>query len=105
MCSANELVDIIGTKTGFYVMIAAHFNFGMNIFIANGLAGFIDINHGSRNIEKGDHFVAVFIDHKRMDFTWGLKDVASGGSDPVVFKVSPFAFDDISVDGCGMSVA
>ena len=101
---ANKLVDIVCAEPGLSIMLAAHVDFGEDVFVSRMFVALVHIVHTAGNIEEGNHFVHILVDHQRMGFARRLKDVVAGPRNPIMLKIAPGALDHIAMDGRGMAV-
>ena len=94
-------------KSALGVVLAAHFYFGEDVFIAGGVAIVVEVNHRAMNIKLGNHLGLTndIVDHQRMNFAWWLIDKRAGRRDPVMFQIAPRTFDHIACYPGWMNVA
>src|SRR5437588_4573179 len=103
--STDKLVHVIRAKTGVAIVPAAHLDLGEHILVSNLLTGLVEVNHGSADIKKGDHFASVFGNDESMDLARRLVDEASLFRNPIVLEIAPLALDDVPDDDHRMAVA
>ncbi len=86
-------------------MLAAHLDFGEDVFVGSDFALFVDVDHGSSDVKESDHLWDVGGDGQRMGFSGWLENVAALGGNPIVLEVVPFAFNDEAMNRGGVAVA
>jgi hypothetical protein len=100
----DELIDITFAQTDANVVLPAHIDLGEDIFKTRIAVLLIHVIHATRDVEECDHLVDVFVYVERVGFARRLEDVIARARHPIVFQISPRAFDHITMHRRGMPV-
>jgi len=86
---------------------AAHLDLREHVFVAGGLAGFVDVDHRAVDVEERDHLgrTGLLVDDQRVNLARRLVDERTLAGDPVVFEVSPRPLDDVAGNPRGVDVS
>src|SRR5437667_4276058 len=102
--SADELVDVVRAESGARIVRAAHVDLGEHILVTGLPSRVVEVDHRARDVEKGDHFRAVFGYDQGMYLSRRLVDKTALFGYPVVLQIAPPAFDHVADHDHGVTV-
>jgi len=86
-------------------MLTAHLDFSEYVLESSRLAPRIAVDHGAIYREQSDHLIDALRNDQSMCLTGRLIDPVTHLCNPVVLKIVPSSFKNVSVDGHRVAVA